>query len=158
MYTPVNEGVDHINIYSKSGTELGRLLSNFSKSPFKHPSFGQFMSVEGFWYWLSTGCKHDELKQLWGNKAKLHGRNLPKVKIDNFDSIITEAIELKVRNSDVLKSMLITNELPLAHYYYFGSIDNCKIVAPAGGEWLIDIFNNLKVKFKGEQNGTSSSS
>lgn len=29
-----NDGIDHINIYSKGKTELGCLLSNFAFSPF----------------------------------------------------------------------------------------------------------------------------
>ena len=46
------DGIDHINIYSKGYTKLGRLLSNFTKSEFTHPIYGHFMSVEGFWYYI----------------------------------------------------------------------------------------------------------
>jgi hypothetical protein len=34
---PTTDGIDHINIYSKGYTKLGRLLSNFTKSEFTHP-------------------------------------------------------------------------------------------------------------------------
>jgi hypothetical protein len=50
---PSEDGVTHINVYSRGNTELGRLLSNFAHTPFSHPEFGEFASVEGFWYWLS---------------------------------------------------------------------------------------------------------
>ena len=45
QYLPIDEGVTHINIYSKSKLELGKLLSNFAKTPFTHPVYGEFASV-----------------------------------------------------------------------------------------------------------------
>jgi hypothetical protein len=53
MWIPEEDGVTHINIYSKGKTELGRWLTNFSYSPFNHPEYGKFLSMEGFWYWDS---------------------------------------------------------------------------------------------------------
>lgn len=55
MWNPDEDGVTHINIYSKGKTELGRWLTNFSYSPFNHPEYGKFLSMEGFWCWVSTG-------------------------------------------------------------------------------------------------------
>jgi len=49
------DGVTHINIYSKGKTKLGRLLTNFAHTPFTHAEYGQFASVEGFWYWIRDG-------------------------------------------------------------------------------------------------------
>ena len=48
-YKPLNDGVDHINIYSRGKTQLGRMLSNFYLSPFNHPVYGGFNTVEGFY-------------------------------------------------------------------------------------------------------------
>lgn len=42
-YTPDNDGITHINLYSKSRTVLGRQLSNFAHSPFKHPKYGELL-------------------------------------------------------------------------------------------------------------------
>ena len=68
------DGIDHINIYSKGKTLIGRQLSNFAEIPFDHPKHGKFMSVEGYWYWLS--CKDDILRKLSGFKAKEYGREI----------------------------------------------------------------------------------
>ena len=40
------DGVHHINVYSKSKTEIGRWLSNFSYSPIQTKD-GDFESIEG---------------------------------------------------------------------------------------------------------------
>jgi hypothetical protein len=50
---PSEDGVTHINVYSRGNTELGRLLSNFAHTPFSHPEFGEFASVE-------CGCRVDQ--------------------------------------------------------------------------------------------------
>ena len=48
---PMNDGVDHINVYSKGATELGRFLTNMNNIPV-NTKHGRFQSVEGYWHWL----------------------------------------------------------------------------------------------------------
>lgn len=72
MFKITDDGITHINVYSKGKTELGRLLSNFSHTPF----YGNdilFNSVEGWWQWFTTGKEYDYLKYLYGFKAKKRG-------------------------------------------------------------------------------------
>ena len=48
---PRDDGVHHLNVYTKAVTVLGRWLSNFTHSPFTHPEYGgKFESMEGFYY------------------------------------------------------------------------------------------------------------
>jgi hypothetical protein len=61
---PHKDGIDHINIYSRGKTEVGRQLSNFAHTPFTHKDYGYFNSVEGLWYYLITGCKHENLSKM----------------------------------------------------------------------------------------------
>ncbi len=97
----------HINIWSKGKTELGRLLSNFTYSPTKHPLYGTFNSLEGFWYWLSTGKTYEELRKLNGFAAKQFGSKLKVIKIDNFYEEVRSMLELKVEQNKHLKMLLI---------------------------------------------------
>ena len=73
---PLEDGVTHINVYSRGNTELGQLCSNLALTPFFYPQYGQFNSVEGFWYWLSLGKKFDEFKTLYGFKCKELGKTI----------------------------------------------------------------------------------
>lgn len=139
IYLPERDGIDHINVYSKGQTELGRLLSNFADTPFQHPQFGWFRTVEGFWYWLKTGMMHNDLKTMYGHEAKMIGRKYPVVEIDNFDTKIKTAIRCKLIHHPKILCMLLDNELPLAHYYVHGSR-----VKQAGYEWILDYYMEVR--------------
>lgn len=131
IMNPEDDGVTHINVYSKGKTELGRFLSNFAYSPFEHPTFGRFTSVEGFWYWLKTGQKHDMLRDMFGTEAKTEGKKLQEVYVENFDQKIETAIRAKLIAHPLMLRNLISSELPLMHYYvYYGN------PVDAGYEWI----------------------
>ncbi len=123
---PTEDGVTHINVYSRGRTELGRLLSNFAHTPFTHPKFGEFASVEGFWYWLSLGEQYNELRSLYGHKAKMVANDLKakgaKVcKLRLFQKYVQEAITCKLEQNPHIYKMLKESSLPLLHYYVYGS-------------------------------------
>jgi hypothetical protein len=122
VWDPRYEGIDHINVYSKSKLPLGRALSNFFKSNFSHPQHGSFASVEGFYYWLLSGEKYDDIRELHGFIAKRYGQNLPAVrKVDKkFKLEIQKAIAYKIVQNLYIQRLLIKSELPLAHYYFYG--------------------------------------
>ena len=91
-YTPDTDGIDHINIYSKGKTELGRLLTNFAHTPFTFPLHGAFSSVEAFWYYAKTGFLHPQLKPLYGFRAKEEGKKYAIVYCQQYEELILEAI------------------------------------------------------------------
>lgn len=69
---PNLDGITHINVYSGSRTELGRMLSNFCREEI-YTKDGWFMSVEAYWFWLgiSPDCKEREcMRDLFGYQAK----------------------------------------------------------------------------------------
>lgn len=111
------DGIDHINIYSKGKTEIGRWLSNFSYSPIQ-TEHGSFNSIEGYWYWQTT--LNDHLRNLHGFSAKKLGKESEKVleiPPEVFQEKIKKAIDLKLK----LRSKDIADiNLPLAHYYEYG--------------------------------------
>lgn len=50
---PNKDGIDHINVYSGSRTELGKMLSNFYHFEIETKD-GKFQSVEAYWFWLGN--------------------------------------------------------------------------------------------------------
>ena len=143
-HLPKDDGITHINIYSKGQTELGRLLSNFSRTPFTNPKYGEFTSVEGFWYYISSGFKYEELRTMFGYQAKMCGRRLEVVHTDKFEELIRESILLKLEQTPGLMEMFKNNQLPLTHYYYYGTVDNPKVVYPKGSEFILDELKKIK--------------
>lgn len=139
-YSPINDGIDHVNIYSKGATRLGRMLSNFTKVTIEVPDDGVFDSIEAYWYWLSTGCMHDVLRKQYGPSAKALGRTFPKVHCPNFQERICKALDIKLAKVPNLFSTLQACKLPLTHYYYYGTVDNPKVIHPKDVDWLLDFF------------------
>lgn len=139
--SPSQDGVNHINIYSKGKTTLGRMLSNFYFSPFVLPNHGKFSSVEGYWYWLST--KDEKLRELFGFEAKKRGQFLKApdwVDTQEFKDSIKESIKAKIDQNPLIKKELKQSSLPLVHYYVYGD----KIVKVPKGQWIVDFIEQYR--------------
>jgi len=144
LYRPEDDGVTHINVYSKGKTEIGRQLSNFANVPFEHPQYGHFSSIEGFWYWLSLGKVRNDFRSLYGFKAKETGKivreevkKLGKVPhVENFEAQIKKAILCKITQSQNLIGLLKENKLPFTHYYHWGEGEKLKVTYPEDYAWV----------------------
>lgn len=150
---PAKDGVDHINIYSKSATKLGRMLSNFADLGFESPAGeGHFRSVEGYWYWLlAEGLDdRDRLRYLSGYAAKDYGRTLceqhdwPNPRDETFKNKILAAIWTKIHTHDQLKDLMVWSSLPFEHYYVY----NSTVIEPDGLDWLVTGIEQMRKKLK----------
>lgn len=146
------DGFDHINIYSKGETELGRLLSNFAETEI-NTYHGKFHSVEAYWYYLQCSSHpmaqdlRDQLRTLTGYEAKKKGRELCS-KITSsitpvnpiFRLCIASAIIDKLVRHEHLLKLFLENDLPFAHYYLSSSGKRVS----GEGKWVIDIWTFIK--------------
>lgn len=148
-YTPDMDGINHINVYSKSMTDLGRQLSNFAHTPFMHPEHGRFESIEAYWYWQATGQQHGALKALYGYEAKKLGKQFPRMQIQGFIVKIKEALILKFEQNEQLALRFKATQLPLTHYYFFGDATNAKIVHDAKSAWLVQYLELIRKYLQG---------
>ena len=132
---PGEDGITHINVYSKGKTELGVALSNFTYAPFIHPEDGEFNYVEGYWYWL--GCKDDRLRKLCGYKAKELGRELRAKdwrEDEETKRKVRLALDAKIKQDPLLQRLLKESSLPFEHYYVYGD----KLVEVKKGRWVLE--------------------
>lgn len=137
---PRLDGLQHLNLYSRGHTRLGQYLSNLHNAEIM-TRHGVWPSVEAYWYWLKTGCQDDRFRTLSSYEAKQYGRQRPSVPLPEFDLYIREALTHRV----VLGRMyneFIQNRLPFEHYYYYGDIDNCKVIVP-DDHLVLPWFNRL---------------
>ena len=115
----IEDGANHINIYSEARTELGRKLTNFARTPFVHPQYGNFESMEGYWHWCSTGKQSDNYRSKYGLAAKTAKRNRSVVIYDHFEEDIISGIHCKLSQHRTIYESLMASTLPLTHYYAF---------------------------------------
>lgn len=147
---PSEDGVTHINIYSRGHSDLGRKLSHFSREyPLTHPQYGKWATLEGLWYFLSTGCTHYELAKMDGHLAKKHGKTLERVPHPNFKSEIRLAQLLRIVEHPALLKQFVDSTLPFTHYYYYGTPDNAKVVEADQDGWLVQGFEWLRSHLQG---------
>ena len=150
-YMPIDEGEDHINIYSGSGLALGRQLSNFYRTEIEHPEYGTFNSVEGFYFWLLSGKENDILRELHGYEAKQTGTSFNTVVDSNspeFKIEVQTMIILKLSQNRRIQKGLIESSLPFTHYYYYGSIDNPKVHRLPQHDYMVDIISQYRDNLK----------
>jgi hypothetical protein len=145
MINPNFDGIDHINIYSKGKTELGKSLTNFAHTPVNLGKYGYFESIEGFWFWLGTG--DDKLRNMYGYQAKQYGGQLQKYKVENFEEVIKWSLEEKVKQHPIIMKMLAESTLPFKHYYVYGNTQNYKVVN-AGFEWITEKWEEIRKELK----------
>jgi len=153
-FKPENDGIDHINVFSKSRSKLGRMLSNFAHTPFTLDG-NKFESVESWWYWtkmnninktvlfpIFSDEQLGEIRSLIGKEAKLYFRELYK---DDSSSFNAEPFELKrtylqklEENPDVKKE-LMENKLPIDHYYMMFD----KKISAASSMWTAKLWEEI---------------
>ena len=133
-----NDGINHINIYSKGKTQLGQFLSNFCQSPIDTED-GHFESIEGYWYWLK--CHNDHLRNLYGYEAKQFGKHQTGNKMDEneFRTKIRNACWLKLVSNMPMMKLFINSKLPFTHYYVYNNT-----MFDGGGKWLIDMWEEYR--------------
>jgi hypothetical protein len=169
-FTPDTDGIDHINVYSKGKTSLGRFLTNMYEGKVI-TAHGEFPSIESYWHWLKldlgTGGRIDQnlfkinayqskkLAQKYtesSEKILEHVKN--NVQSDSFKSFIKIAIKMKIDMKDnaEMKKEFIESNLPFSHYYYYGD-KNPKIHYLDQYQWLMDFLNDYRKELVENPNG-----
>lgn len=146
-WDPNQDGLTHINVYSRGLTVIGRFLSNFTFAPFVHPLDGRFASVEGYWYWLAVKPTHprrDELRYAHGYAAKTLGRMFRGADwptLPDFQDRICMALRAKLgAYPDFLMLFRQPPHLPLAHYYVFDGMTR----AVPEAQWMLDELDKIR--------------
>jgi hypothetical protein len=148
-WNPAEDGISHINVYSRGKTEEGKWASNFQYAPFVHPTHGRFDSIEGLWYWLSVDPKNprrDWLRFAAGAEAKNMGRNLRGkdwVASPSFEESIRLGLRAKFDFHPARREAFQKTTLPLAHYYVMGG----RVKSVSDGQWILDELDAIR---KGE--------
>ncbi len=162
---PNNDGVDHINVFTKGKTKLGRNLTNISNLSIDMGVLGTFASMEALWFYgrikmqgLMTHGIKEEIRVMRGWDAKRAMSDFPFKDIsevltvdaeDTFKELIKSGLRKKLEQHHWLRKELKRSTLPLAHYYYYGKGDKV-VVRDAGHKWVITYLEELRSILQGK--------
>lgn len=152
-----DDGKTHINVFSKSRSVLGRLLSNFAHTPIEIEGV-RFESIESWWYWVKMNNINnsglfpifadeqlDAVKTKIGIEAKEYFRSLYKHDTSSFNPTkdqLKEVYKLKLEAHPNIKEMLMNNNLPIDHYYVMFD----KKVSAENTLWTAKLWEEIKVE------------
>ena len=144
-YDPAKDGIDHINMYTKGKTLLGRLLTNLAATPFSAAD-GSFQCIEGYWYWLGiTNADREQLRNTNGFESKALGKTLrnsaASIPDPKFKEKIGMALIAKLKANPQIAELLCKSTLPLAHYYVSAM---GKAIPQDKFNWLTLIWESLR--------------
>lgn len=144
QFDPSQDGVTHINVYSKAQTHLGRTLTNLAECNIEHPFYGHFRTLEGLWFYMKTGFCEDTFRVLKGPAARDQGKKIPTVYFPLFNKMFKLGMLEKLDRNPQLQKDLLDNELPLAHYYVYGK----KAFVQDRHQWQLDFWMLLRSTLK----------
>lgn len=172
---PKKDGVDHINIYSRGATKLGRMLSNFYRSATEIDGV-VFNSIEAYWYYIGINWPEPEevvvrsnlvdipgkqyvdkaesdkvkLASMYGFNAKKFGRRM-RAKYGytegyNFIHIVEQALRKKVKQNKELMHELKKSTLRFEHYFIRDGRPR-----PGGSPWIVEAWEEIRQELETEE-------
>lgn len=113
------EGLDHINISSKSLTRLGKMLDPSYGKVIYYPGIGKFSSVLNLWYWVMSDPLDDSLRNLSGHKLTNKIKSINTKRVYHFKAIIAYATYLKLKEyPDILEEIrTLRDDIVFLSYY-----------------------------------------
>lgn len=142
------DGVDHINISDEGATELGRSLSHSAKIPFDHSHYGQFVSMNNFWYYIRSVERDDRLRSFYGKRLRMCvDQATTSCRVPNFRVLIMDANWQKTQQSPGLLDMLGASAIPFDCWYRYRR-DGGIVVRPNFAHWLIAGFEEIRKAVK----------
>ncbi len=140
------DGEDHINIWERGETELGRFLAHGTNTPFHHPVFGMFSNVECFWHYIRSEERDDRIRTMTSISGKKFSENFTPVKVPNFYAVIMDTNWVKIKEYPNMLNAIKENNLPLEMYYIYR--DKGAAIRPMFAAWVLEGFKEIEKAIK----------
>ena len=120
-------GSAYINISSESKQELGRILHPAWKHPFTHPIYGNFNCLEGFRWFLASGCLKQNLREKYGHEMAIFGRSSKRLPYQEELKSLIEAFGYQLEQNPKLREALEmikanhAKDIPVTYFHVYGN-------------------------------------
>ena len=137
------DGVDHINIWEHAATEFGIVLDKYQDTPFIHPLYKNFRSIEGFWHYLRSTTRDDRHRTTYGPRAKQTGFKQRSERVPHFRYIIMDATWHKVIQFPAIVEEMKVNDLPF-DMYHLNNGDARMRIRDMSAFWMVKGFEEIR--------------
>jgi hypothetical protein len=141
------DGVDHINISTRSATEFGIILDQFQNTPFEHPVYGFFSSIEAMWQYLRSANKDNRIRTIVGYRAKPNNDSNNFIHVDDFRYIIMNATWHKIQQYPVIYQEMKDSTLPFDMYFLYKNNPKVRIRTKAAF-WMVMGMEEIRKSIK----------
>ncbi len=120
-------GSKYINISTESRQELGRILHPSWKFPFVHPVYGSFNCLDGFRWYVASGCTKQGLREKYGHEMSIFGRSSKRLPFEDEKALLIEAfgyqLEQNVKLQEALNQIRLNHEkdIPVTYFHVYGN-------------------------------------
>lgn len=135
------DGVDHINIDFMGETDLGKVLEFGSRPGFNHHIFMNFSTIQGFWWYLRSIERPDDMRTLVGwELRKLSMKSKGSRPIKHLRAIIMDAAYQRVTSNPRIAALMYKNELPFDSY----QIAKTGVrIRPSHHSWMVEGYTEI---------------
>lgn len=143
------DGIDHINIYHRPETPLGRILSPFNESlPFIDRFFGKFKSRQGLYNYLLSANGDEAFRTMNANYMRIYAAERANMRpyYPNLKYFMATSLWKQIKNQEEILELIKDNQLPFDAYYTHnyvedGKVSKIKARPNSVGVWLVSIVN-----------------
>lgn len=111
------DGEDHINIWERGATDIGRFLTHNSNFHFTHNLFGRFANMECFWHYIQSDERDDRVRTLTGQQLKNFAKKMTQIRVQNFRAIIMDSNYQRIMKYPAVVQSMRDTTLPFDCYY-----------------------------------------
>jgi hypothetical protein len=133
------DGVDHINIWERAKTSLGKALAINVKMPFKHNLFLGFYCLEALADYIASNENSDLLRTMYGQPMRdYYTEKCTRRRVTNYKAIMIEAYwqQIQQHPQKLLKPLKDSN-LWIDCYYVSSRDPNQLRQRPPYAQWVI---------------------
>jgi hypothetical protein len=116
VMTLLEDGVDHINIWSSATTDMGSVLDHAGPLSLNHSVFGYFDTMTAFWYYIQSEERDDRIRGMQPLAAYRFGKMMTSRRVINFRAIIADSNWQRIKSKPLLIKMLEQSDLPFDAY------------------------------------------
>jgi hypothetical protein len=142
----IEDGVDHINVWSDAKTDMGAVLNHSGPLPLNHSVFGYFDNMTAFWFYIQSEERDDRIRGMNPAAAHRFGKLMKSQRVTNFRAIIADSNWQRIKSKPILMKLIEQSDLPFDAYRT--NVKTGMRMRPPFFGWLLWSYEEIRTAIK----------